>query len=348
MYKLPFALILAVAALAAPFAVYPMLLMKLLCFGMFACALNLLLGYGGLLSLGHAAFFGSAAYASGYALTRLGWPLEAALLAGVGLSAALGWCMSVLATRRQGIYFSMITLAVAQLVFFAAVQWRDLGGEDGLQSIPRGHLLGWIDLADDRRMYFVVLAFFAAALWLTRRIVTSPFGQVIVAVRDNPARVTSLGYDVDSFKRLLFVLSAVLAGVAGSLKAVVFGVVTLADVSWHLSGTVVLMALLGGLGTQWGPVIGAWLVVLLENELGELGTRLAAITGVPWLAALGESVSIITGLIFMGCVLLFRRGIVGELNHRLQRRAGKRPPRPARAQAQDSADGSMQPVFPPL
>lgn len=311
-----FYLLLATCAALAPFVVYPMLLMKLLCFGLFAVALNLLLGYGGLLSLGHAAFFGGAAYAAGYAMTRYAVPFELTILIGVALAALIGIAMARLATRRQGIYFGMITLALAQLVYFVVLRWDDLGGEDGLQGIPRGRLLGWLDLADDKVMYFLVLACFAGCMWLTRRIVQSPFGQLVVAIRDNPARATSLGYDVDAYKQLLFVLSAAIAGLAGALKATVFGVVTLADVSWHLSGAVVLMALLGGLGTQWGPVVGASLVVLLENELGELGSALARVTGVDWFSGLGESVSMVTGAIFVACVLLFRRGIVGEVLHR--------------------------------
>lgn len=325
-------------AVAAPWCFYPMLLMKLMCFGLFACALNLLLGYGGLLSLGHAAFFGASAYLAGLLALRWGPPVEWVILAGVAVAALLGLGMALLATRRQGIYFGMITLALAQLVAFGAVQWQALGGEDGLQSIPRGRLFGLLDLADDRAMYFVVLACFAATLWLTRRIVQSPFGQVIRAIRENAPRATSMGFEVDRFKRLLFVLSAALAGLAGALKAVVFGVVTLADVSWHLSGAVVLMALLGGLGTQWGPVVGAAVIVLLENELGELGTWLATSTGVEAFGRLGESVSMVTGAIFVACVLLFRRGLVGEALHAIETRwqpwwAARQATRPAQRQA---------------
>ena len=308
------------AGVVAPFFVYPVLLMKLLCFALFACALNLLLGYGGLLSLGHAAFFGGAGYATGYALTTWGLPFELGLLFGVAFAAGLGFIVGSLATRRHGIYFAMITLALAQMVFFIVLQWKVLGGEDGMQRIPRGWLAGLIDLSKDRNLYFVVLAGFALGFWLIHRVIHSPFGQVLVAIRDNAARATSLGYDVDRFKRIVFVLSAALAGLAGSMKAVLFGVVTLTDVHWHLSGGVVLMALLGGLGTVLGPAVGAFIVVLLENELGDFGSHLAQWTGVAWFNSLGESVTIVTGLIFMVCVLVFRRGVVGEIAHWLSNR----------------------------
>jgi branched-chain amino acid transport system permease protein len=304
-------------ALMAPLFVYPVLLMKLLCFALFACALNLLLGYTGLLSLGHAAFFGGAGYATGVALASWGLPFELGILFGVVFAAGLGFVVGGLAIRRQGIYFAMITLALAQLVFFIVLQVKVLGGEDGLQRIPRGTLLGLIDLSSDRSLYYVILSLFLAGFWLIHRVIRSPFGQVIVAIRDNEARATSLGYDVGQFKLIVFVLSAALAGLAGSMKAVLFGVVTLTDVHWHLSGGVVLMTLLGGLGTVIGPIVGAFTVVLLENELGEIGSRLVEWTGINWFSTLGESVTIVTGLIFMVCVLLFRRGIVGEIVHHL-------------------------------
>jgi len=304
-------LVLAVGLLAPAF-VYPVLLMKLICFALFACALNLLLGYGGLLSLGHAAFFGGAGYATGYAMTVWGVPFELGILIGVGLAAALGWVIGSLAMRRQGIYFAMITLALAQLAFFLVLQWPALGGEDGLQRIPRGTLLGWIDLGNDKALYYLFLGFFALACFLIHRTIHSPFGQVLVAVRDNAPRATSLGYDINRVRTTAFVLSAALAGLAGSMKAVLFGVVTLADVHWHLSGLVVLMTLLGGLGTVFGPAVGACMVVLLENELGDIGTKLAELTGIGAFNLLGDSVPIVTGIVFMLCVLLFRRGVVGE------------------------------------
>lgn len=317
--NLPLLIALA-AGLLAPALVYPVLLMKLICFALFACAFNLLLGYGGLLSLGHAAFFGGAGYATGYALKFWGLPFELGLLFGVALAAILGWIIGSLALRRQGIYLAMITLAVAQLVYFVVLQWGVLGGEDGLQRIPRARLLGVLDLTDDRALYYLFLALFVAALFIIHRTINSPFGQVLVAVRDNEPRATSLGYNVKRVKKLAFVLSASLAGLAGAMKAVLFGVVTLADVHWHLSGVVVLMTLLGGLGTAFGPALGACIVVLLENELGDLGERLASLTGVEAFNVLGDSVSIVTGVVFMLCVLLFRRGVVGEVQAWLEER----------------------------
>jgi branched-chain amino acid transport system permease protein len=306
------ALVLAMGLLA-PLVVYPVLLMKLMCFALLACAFNLLLGFGGLLSLGHAAFFGGAGYAAGYALKVWGLPFELGLLLGVAFAVLVGWAMGSLALRRQGIYFAMITLALAQLVFFMVLQWPALGGEDGLQAIPRGRLLGWLDLRNDRTLYYLFLILFGAACLVIHRAVHSPFGQVLVAVRDNPARATSLGYDVQRVRKLAFVLSAGLAGLAGAMKAVLFGVVTLTEVHWHLSGAIVLMTLLGGLGTAFGPALGACLVVLLENELGDFGVWLASKTGIAAFGLLGDSVSMVTGTVFMVCVLLFRRGIVGEL-----------------------------------
>jgi branched-chain amino acid transport system permease protein len=308
-------LVAVIAALIAPFFVYPVLLMKLLCFALFACALNLLLGYAGLLSLGHAAFFGGAGYATGVALVTWGLPFEISILFGVIVAASLGFVIGGLAIRRQGIYFAMITLALAQMVFFIVLQLKGLGGEDGLQRIPRGKLLGIVNLTNDRSLYYVVLAMFAAGFWLTHRIIHSPFGQVLVAIRDNEPRATSLGYETGQYKLIVFVLSASIAGLAGALKAVLFGVVTLTDVHWHLSGGVVLMTLLGGLGTVIGPIVGAVTVVMLENELGEFGSAMAQWTGVSWFSNIGEAVTIVTGAIFIVCVLMFRRGIVGELQH---------------------------------
>jgi len=301
------------AALAAPFVGYPVFLMKLLCFGLFACAFNLLIGYTGLLSFGHAAFFGGAGYVAGYALTTLGLPFEAGIVLGVLAASAIGLVMGLLAIRRQGIYFSMITLALAQMVYFGALRAPFTHGEDGLQGIPRGKLLGMLDLGNDLTMYYVVLAIFVAGFALIVRIIHSPFGQVLKAVKENEPRAISLGYDVDKVKLLAFVLSSALAGLAGATKAVVLGFETLTDVHWTMSGLVILMTLVGGMGTLAGPVLGAFLIVALENKLGDVGNFLAEATHVEWFSSLGESVGIVTGLIFVICVLLFRRGIVGEI-----------------------------------
>lgn len=300
-------------ALAAPFVGYPVFLMKLLCFGLFACAFNLLIGFTGLLSFGHAAFFGSAGYVAGYMLRDLGWPFELAILAGVGASALIGLVMGGLAIRRQGIYFSMITLALAQMVYFGALRAPFTGGEDGLQGVPRGMLLGVIDLRDDLTMYFVVLGIAVAGFALIVRTVHSPFGQVLKAIKENEPRAISLGFEVDRYKLMAFVLSAALAGLAGATKTVVLGFETLTDVHWAMSGLVILMTLVGGMGTLAGPIIGAFIIIALENKLGDVGTFLAEHTGIAWFSTLGESVGMVTGLIFIACVLLFRRGIVGEI-----------------------------------
>jgi branched-chain amino acid transport system permease protein len=300
-------------ALAAPFVGYPVFLMKLLCFGLFACAFNLLIGYTGLLSFGHAAFFGSAGYVTGHAMTVLGLPFEASLVLGVLAAALVGLVMGTLAIRRQGIYFSMITLALAQMVYFAALRSPYTHGEDGLQGVPRGKLLGTVDLGNDLVLYYVVLAICIAGFALIVRTVHSPFGQVLKAIKENEPRAISLGYDVDKYKLVAFVLSAALAGLAGATKTVVLGFETLTDVHWTMSGLVILMTLVGGMGTLAGPILGAFLIVALENKLGDLGAFLAETTHVEWFASLGESVGIVTGLIFVACVLLFRRGIVGEI-----------------------------------
>jgi branched-chain amino acid transport system permease protein len=312
------------AALAAPFFGYPVFLMKLLCFGLFACAFNLLIGYTGLLSFGHAAFFGSAGYVTGHALTVLGLPFEAGIVLGVAASALVGLVMGALAIRRAGIYFSMITLALAQMVYFAALRAPYTHGEDGLQGVPRGKLLGVIDLGNDLTMYYVVLAIAIAGFALIMRTVHSPFGQVLKAIKENEPRAISLGYDVDKYKLLAFVLSAALAGLAGATKTVVLGFETLTDVHWTMSGLVILMTLVGGMGTLVGPIIGAFLIVALENKLGDLGAFLAGVTNVEWFSTLGESVGIVTGLIFIACVLLFRRGIVGEIGAALAAAGRKR------------------------
>lgn len=300
---------------AAPLlGAYPVFMMKLMCFALFAAAFNLLLGYAGLLSFGHAAFFGSAAYVAGYAMKAWGATPELGLVLGTSAGAALGLVVGALAIRRHGIYFAMITLAVAQMVYFVALQAPFTGGEDGLQGVPRGKLFGLLDLSSDLRMYYVALAIVAAALLLIVRVVHSPFGQVLRGVKENEPRALSLGYDVDRFKLLAFVISAALSGLAGALKTLVLGFATLSDVHWTASGHVILMTLLGGLGTLTGPILGSALVVMLENKLGEFGALLAQVTGVEWFLTLGESVTMVTGLIFVVCVLVFRRGLVGTLS----------------------------------
>jgi branched-chain amino acid transport system permease protein len=287
----------AVLAIAAPFVIYPVFLMKALCFGLFACAFNLLIGFGGLLSFGHAMFLGTAGYVCAYAAKEWGWPPEAAIFIGTFASTVLGAVVGALAIRRQGIYFAMITLALAQMIFFFYLQAPFTHGEDGIQSVPRGMLFGVLDLTRTLVMYYVVLAIFLAAFVFIYRIVHSPFGQVLKAIRENEPRAISLGYDAERYKFLAFVLSAALSGLAGSVKAIVFQLASLTDVHWTMSGEVVLMTLLGGMGTIFGPVIGAFAIIGLES----------------YLARFGQWVTVITGLIFVVCVLAFRRGIVGEL-----------------------------------
>jgi len=300
-------LVLGALALIAPFlGLYPVFLMKLLCFAMFACAFNLLLGFTKMLSFGHAAYFGASAYVTGWLVTAQGWGTAAGILGGVAVALLLGLVIGAIAVRRQGIYFAMITLALAQLVFFVCLQANFTGGENGLQGIPRGSLLGVISLGNDRIMYYFVLAVFAAVYILIRRIVHSPFGQVLKAIRANEPRAVSLGYKVDRYKLMAFVLSASLAGLAGSLKALVLGFVTLSDVSQTNSGEVILMTLLGGSGTFLGPVIGAIVVVTLQEYLSDL---------------VGSWVSVIIGAIFVVCVLVFRRGFVGEIQRLFAQRA---------------------------
>ena len=318
MKKIAYAGIL-IAALIAPAVLYPVLLMKILCFALFACAFNLLIGFTGLLSFGHAAFFGGASYFAGHALKVWGMPTEIGILMGTVFAAVIGLIIGGLAIRRQGIYFTMITLALAQMLFFVFLQAPFTGGEDGLQSIPRGSLLGLLDLKNDIVMYYVVLLIVIAAFLFIVRIIHSPFGQVLKAIRENEARAISLGYDVERYKLLAFVLSAALAGLAGSTKAVVLGFGTLTDVHWSMSGLVVLMTLVGGLGTLVGPVVGAIVIIALENKLGDFGTWLASITNIEWFNTIGESVTMVTGLIFVICVLAFRRGIIGELAARVGR-----------------------------
>ena len=313
--------LLLLGLLVAPFAgAYPLFVMKLMCFALFASAFNLLLGYTGLLSFGHAAFLGGAAYVAGHAIKVWELTPEMGLLAGTLGAAAMGWVFGALAIRRQGIYFAMITLALAQMVFFLCLQAPQTGGEDGLQGVPRGKLFGLIDLSSDLVMYYVALAIVAAAFLLIVRIIHSPFGQVLKAIKENEPRSISLGYDTQRFKLLAFVLSAALAGLVGSLKTLVLGFATLSDVHWTASGQVVLMTLVGGMGTLSGPILGSALVILLENKIGEIGTWFAKLSGVEWFASLGESVTIVTGFIFVVCVLAFRRGVMGELIAWLERR----------------------------
>jgi branched-chain amino acid transport system permease protein len=283
--------------LIAPFVLYPTFLMKVLCFALFACAFNLLLGFAGLLSFGHAAFFGAAAYVCAALSKNHGVSPELSILAGGAVAAALGAVFGALSIRRSGIYLTMITLALAQLVYFFAVQLPFTGGEDGLQGVPRGKLFGLVDLADNTAMYFFVLAVFCAGFWLIHRTIHSPFGQVLKAIRENEPRAISLGYDVARYKLLAFVLSAFLSGVAGGMKSLVFQLASLTDAHWHMSGQVVLMTLLGGLGTLFGPAVGALVIVTLENELAD---------------KVGPWVTVIMGAIFVVCVLAFRRGLVGE------------------------------------
>ena len=297
----------------APAVVYPMFLMKALCFALFACAFNLLIGFGGLLSFGHAMFLGMAGYLAAHSAKVWGLPTELAILTGMAASTVLGVFAGLLAIRRQGIYFAMITLALAQMVFFYALQAPFTGGEDGIQSVPRGKLLGMVDLTNNTVMYYFVLAIFTLGFLLIYRIIHSPFGQVLKAIRDNEARAISLGYRTERFKLAAFVLSAALAGLAGATKAIVFQLASLTDVHWSMSGEVVLMTLLGGLGTVFGPVVGAFVIASMEHYLSELGA---------W-------VIIIQGFIFVICVLAFRRGIMGELEAWLRRRREKAPP-PAR------------------
>lgn len=317
--------VLAVVVAALPFlGVYPIFAMKIMCYALFACAFNLLLGFTGLLSFGHAAFLGSAAYAAGHAMKVWGFPTEIGLLFGVGVAALLGLAMGAIAIRRSGIYFAMITLALSQMVFFFFLQAKFTGGEDGLQSVPRGTLFGLIDLSKDINLYYLVMAIFIIGYFIIWRTVNSPFGQVLQALRENEPRAISLGYDVDRFKLVAFVLSAALAGLAGATKTLVFVSATLSDATWQMSGLVILMTLIGGLGTLTGPVLGAFIVVLLENKVGDFGQMMANLTGVEWFLRLGESVTIVSGLIFVVCVLAFRRGIVGELGALFNRRRAAR------------------------
>lgn len=290
-------IIIIALGLVAPFAIYPIFMMKLLCFALFACAFNLLLGYTGLLSFGHAAFFGGAAYITGFVVKDWGFPPLIGILAGTAVATLLGAIFGGLAIRRKGIYFAMITLALAQIVYFVALQANFTGGENGLQGVPRGQLFGFIDLNQPLNMYYFVLAVFLVGFWIIDRAIHSPFGQVLQAIRENEDRALSLGYRVERVKLLAFVLSASLAGLAGSTKTIVFQFASLTDVHWQTSGEVILMNLVGGLGTVVGPIVGAVTIVTLQSKL----------------ASMGSWVTVIIGAIFIVCVLLFRRGIVGAI-----------------------------------
>lgn len=301
-------LVVAVGCLAAaPLFLYPIFLMKLLCFALFACAFNLLLGYTGLLSFGHATFFGGAAYFTAYVVKEWGVTPEAGILIGVAGAALLGLVVGFFAIRRQGIYFAMITLALGQMFYFFCLQAAFTHGEDGIQSVPRGHLFGLIDLNRPTSMYYFVLVVFLIGMAIIWRFINSPFGMILKSIRENEQRAISLGYSVRNYKLGAFVMSAALTGLAGGLKALVFQFATLTDVGWQMSGEVILMTLLGGIGTMIGPVVGAGLVVTLQN----------------YLATSDFPVTIVTGIVFMACVLLFRRGIVGEFYaSRLGRKLG--------------------------
>jgi len=301
--------LLLVLGLLAPFVIYPVFLMNALCFALFACAFNLLLGYTGLLSFGHAAFFGTAAYVTGYSAKVMGLSTGLAILTGTAAALLLGIIFGGLSIRRQGIYFAMITLALSQLIFFFYLQASFTGGEDGMQAIPRGRLLWVINLENDRTLYYVVFAIFLFGFLLIHRTIHSPFGQVMKAIRENEPRAISLGYDVNKYKMMAFVLSAALAGLAGATNAIVFTFVTLTDVDWHTSGDVVLMTLLGGMGSIFGPVVGAFSIVTLESKLSD---------------KVGSLVTVIIGAIFVICVLLFRRGIVGEIQGLYRRVVGNK------------------------
>ncbi len=295
-------LIMVAILIVAPFFVYPLFLMQALCFALFACAFNLLIGYVGLLSFGHALYFGWASYLAAHSAKVWGFPPELAILTGTLTATGLGIVAGALAIRRQGIYFAMITLALAQMMFFFAVQAKFTGGEDGIQSVPRGKMFGVLNLADQATMYVVVVVIFLAGFLFIRRVINSPFGEVLKAIRENEPRAISLGYKTDRYKLVAFMLSATLAGVAGSTKAVVLQIASLTDVDWPMSGEVVLMTLVGGLGTIFGPVAGAFVIIAMQNFLN----------------ALDQWVIVIQGVIFVLCVLLFRRGIVGEIAHLLR------------------------------
>ncbi|GAA0846662.1 branched-chain amino acid ABC transporter permease [Marinobacter szutsaonensis] len=299
-------IIMMVAGLTAPLYAYPVFVMDLLCFALFACAFNLLLGYAGLLSFGHAAFFGGAAYITGYVTKEWGFGPLLGILAGAAFAMVIGTIFGFLAIRRQGIYFAMVTLALAQIIYFLALQMPFTGGENGLQGIPRGQLFGFIDLNNSLSMYYFVFAIFLIGFGIIYRTINSPFGEVLQAIRENESRALSLGYDVDHFKLLAFVISATLAGLAGATKAIIFQFAALTSAHWQTSGEVILMTLVGGLGTIFGPVLGAITVGALSHEL----------------SAFGSWVQVILGTIFVVCVMVFRRGIIGEIQRLASRKQG--------------------------
>jgi branched-chain amino acid transport system permease protein len=306
--RITYLALLALAIAAPMLGLYPVFGMKLLCFALFACAFNLLLGFTGLLSFGHAAFFGFAAYVAGWLVKAQGFTPELGVLAGTATGAGLGVLFGLIAIRRQGIYFAMVTLALSQMVFFVCLQAPFTGGEDGLQGVPRGKLFGMLPLASDLTLYYVVLAVFVACFLFIMRVVTSPFGQVLKMIRENEPRAISLGYEVDRYKLVVFVLSAALSGLAGSLKTIIMGFASLTDVHWSMSGEVILMSLLGGVGTFFGPVLGSGVVIGLQNMLAD---------------RVGAWVTVIIGVIFVVCVLAFRKGIVGELQAWRDRRKAR-------------------------
>ena len=302
-YSEPIAFLVMVGFLAvAPAFIYPVFLMKALCFALFACAFNLLIGYVGLLSFGHALYFGWASYLTAYSAKAWGFPPELAIFTGVATAALFGLIAGSLAIRRQGIYFAMITLAFAQMMFLVAVRAPFTGGEDGIQAVPRGTLFGLVNLNDQTNMYITVVVIFLAGFLLIYRVINSPFGEVLKAIRENEARAISLGYKTERYKLVAFVLSAALAGLAGGTKGIVLQIASLTDVNWPMSGEVVLMALVGGLGTVFGPVVGAFVIIAMQN----------------YLAQVGQWVTVIQGVVFVACVLLFRRGIIGELANLLR------------------------------
>ncbi|MBD9541484.1 branched-chain amino acid ABC transporter permease [Ensifer sp. ENS04] len=303
----------ALALIIAPAVFYPVLVMKAVCFALFALSFNLLLGHVGLLSFGHAAFFGTGAYLVGYVLRDLGLPTELGLLAALVGSGLLGLFFGWLAIRKEGIYFSMITLGLGQMIYFLCLKAPITGGEDGMQGIPRGLGVALIDLSRDIYLYYYILAIFFGCVFVMRRIIQSPFGELLLAIGQNERRAMSLGYDVRQFKLITFTVSAAFAGLAGALKVLVLGVATLVDVEWQMSGHVILMVLLGGVGTFWGPVVGAIVIIGLENKLGDIGMYLASVTGIEGFQKIGESVPTAMGVIFILCVLVCRRGIVGEI-----------------------------------
>jgi branched-chain amino acid transport system permease protein len=300
--RIAFVVMVALLVLA-PLVVYPVFMMKVMCFALFACAFNLLIGFGGLLSFGHAMFLGSAGYASAHAAKVWGLTPELAILFGTAVALVIGLVAGMLAIRRQGIYFAMITLALAQMIYFVALQAKFTGGEDGIQAVPRGRLFGLIDLSQPMAMYAFVTVIFLAGFMLIWRVVRSPFGHVLKAIRENESRAVSLGYDADRYKLLAFVISGGVAGLAGATKAIVFQLASLTDVHWTMSGEVVLMTLLGGLGTIFGPVVGAAIIITMQNYLAQLGA---------W-------VTVVQGVIFVICVLTFRRGVIGELGNLLKK-----------------------------